>query len=82
MVREARGSMKKKKPCKCDEPPNGDVANSFVKLVLNMPTVEQYLQLKLEQRDWRGVADAAMDLREMEAQLKVYKEILDSNEHA
>ena len=26
-----------------------------------------YLQLKVEQRDWHGVADAAMDIREVEA---------------
>jgi hypothetical protein len=26
-----------------------------------------YLQLKIRQRDWHGVADAAMDIREMEA---------------
>jgi hypothetical protein len=33
--------------------------------------MEQYLKLKLAQRDWHGVADAAMDIREIEAQLKV-----------
>jgi hypothetical protein len=27
----------------------------------------EYLQLKIRQRDWHGVADAAMDLREMGA---------------
>jgi len=26
-----------------------------------------YLMLKIKQRDWHGVADAAMDIREMEA---------------
>lgn len=26
-----------------------------------------YLYMKLEQRDWHAVADAAMDLRELEA---------------
>ena len=26
-----------------------------------------YLMLKVRQRDWHGVADAAMDIREMEA---------------
>lgn len=31
----------------------------------------EYLLLKVEERDWHGVADAAMDLREMEAQLEV-----------
>lgn len=27
----------------------------------------QYLLLKVRQEDWHGVADAAMDIREMEA---------------
>ena len=29
-----------------------------------------YLMLKVKQRDWHGVADAAMDIREMEARMK------------
>ena len=33
--------------------------------------MEKYLLLKYAQRDWHGVADAAMDIREIEAQLKV-----------
>lgn len=28
----------------------------------------EYLHMKVEQQDWHGVADAAMDLRELEAQ--------------
>ena len=30
-----------------------------------------YLMLKVRQRDWHGVADAAMDIREMEAREKI-----------
>jgi hypothetical protein len=30
-----------------------------------------YLKLKVEQQDWHGVADAAMDIREIEAKLSV-----------
>ena len=30
----------------------------------------EYLQLMIARRDWHGVADAAMDLREMEAERK------------
>ena len=30
----------------------------------------RYLLLKVEQRDWHGVADAAMDIREIEAVIK------------
>lgn len=37
--------------------------------------MEQYLRLKLEQRDWHGVADAAMDIRELEAQKKLLLEL-------
>jgi len=29
-----------------------------------------YLQLMIARKDWHGVADAAMDLREMEAETK------------
>lgn len=28
----------------------------------------RYLQMKIEQRDWHGVADCAMDLRELEVE--------------
>ena len=30
-----------------------------------------YMQVKIEQEDWHGVADAAMDIREMEARKAV-----------
>ncbi len=33
--------------------------------------MEMYLALKTRERDWHGVADAAMDIREIEAQLKM-----------
>jgi len=32
-----------------------------------------YIHLKIEQADWHGVSDAANDIRELEAQLKLYK---------
>lgn len=32
-----------------------------------------YLLLKVKQRDWHGVADAANDIREMEARMKEKK---------
>lgn len=34
-----------------------------------------YLLLKVEEQDWHGVADAAMDIREIEAQLKLLKKL-------
>jgi hypothetical protein len=46
-----------------------------------IPTLEQlnerrqrmigYLKLKVEEEDWHGVADAAMDLREIEAKIEM-----------
>ncbi len=30
----------------------------------------QYLKMKVEERDWHAVADAAMDLRELEVEIK------------
>lgn len=29
----------------------------------------EYLELKLREKDWHGVADAAMDLRELEVEI-------------
>lgn len=37
--------------------------------------MEEYLKLKMRERDWHGVADAAMDIREIEAQLKLLREL-------
>jgi hypothetical protein len=34
-----------------------------------------YIKTKVEQEDWHGVADAAMDLREVEAKLEVLLEL-------
>ena len=41
--------------------------------VVGMSDIEvmiAYLLLKVKQKDWHGVADAAMDIREMEAREK------------
>lgn len=35
----------------------------------------EYLKLKLEQEDWHGVADAAMDIRELVAKLDLLDEL-------
>lgn len=35
----------------------------------------EYLKLKVEQEDWHGCADAAMDIREVEAKIAVLKEL-------
>lgn len=31
--------------------------------------METYLRLKTDERDWHGVADAAMDLRDLESEI-------------
>lgn len=34
-----------------------------------------YMRVKIDQGDWHAVADAAMDIRELEAKIKVYEEL-------
>lgn len=34
-----------------------------------------YMELKIHQRDWHGVADSAMDIRDLEAKIEVLREI-------
>lgn len=36
--------------------------------------MRQYLDIKAKEKDWHGVADCAMDLREMEVELKCMEE--------
>jgi len=35
-----------------------------------------YAQLKIKQRDWHGVADAMMDIRELEAKKQLLVELV------
>lgn len=35
----------------------------------------RYLLLKVDEEDWHGVADAAMDIREIEAQIYLLEEL-------
>lgn len=39
-------------------------------------TLVSYMRTKIDQADWHAVADAAMDIRELEAKIKVYESIL------
>ena len=41
--------------------------NKLTKVTTDKEIMLQYLLLKVRQEDWHGVADAAMDIREMEA---------------
>lgn len=36
-----------------------------------------YMRVKIDQGDWHAVADAAMDIRELEAKIKVYDELIE-----
>jgi len=40
----------------------------------DLEIMQAYLLLKVRQGDWHGVADAAMDIREMEARKAVEKQ--------
>jgi len=39
--------------------------------------MNDYLRLKVEQEDWHGVADAAMDIREIVAKITTLQSVLD-----
>ena len=39
-------------------------------------TMIQYLDLKVKESDWHGVADAAMDLRDIESEVKAFQSVL------
>lgn len=53
----------------------GSMNERKTKLRYNIAILETYLKTKLEIRDWHGVADAAMDIRELEAQLRLLEEL-------
>jgi hypothetical protein len=46
-----------------------DIFDDIEKLEKEASGMTDYLLLKVEQKDWHGVADAAMDIREIEAKL-------------
>jgi hypothetical protein len=36
----------------------------------------EYMQLKIQAEDWHAVADAAMDIREIESEMKALKDMV------
>lgn len=44
------------------------------KLKLNVERMKDYLRLRLDMEDWHGVQDAASDIRELVAQIKILEE--------
>ena len=49
-----------------------ELQNSLIKEKQGMV---EYLLLKVNKEDWHGVADAAMDIREIEAKLSVINDV-------
>lgn len=49
--------------------------NEIDLLTKQLEKMKSYLLLKYEISDWHGVADAAMDIREIEAKLSILKAI-------
>lgn len=47
----------------------------IAKLEVKRDRLHNYIEMKLEERDYHGVADAAIDLREIEAKVTILKEL-------
>lgn len=56
-----------------------DLLQEYNRLKKEKQGMTEYLRLKLEQEDWHGVADAAMDIRELVAKLELLEDIDESN---
>ena len=52
-----------------------DIKQTISSLEKQLERMKSYLLLKFEVADWHGVADAAMDIREIEAKLTILKNI-------
>jgi len=44
-------------------------------LLRQKKSMVEYLLLKVEQEDWHGIADAAMDIREIVAKISILEDI-------
>ncbi len=51
------------------------IEETQVSLSKQLERMKSYLLLKFEVADWHGVADAAMDIREIEANLSILKQL-------
>jgi hypothetical protein len=45
----------------------------ILQLKQQITSLVAYMRVKIDQADWHAVADAAMDIRELEAKIKVYE---------
>lgn len=51
------------------------IEQELQKLELKRKHLHDYIVMKLEERDYHAIADAAMDLRELESRVKVFNEV-------
>ena len=56
---------------------NEQLVRELSKLIKQKQGMVEYLELKLSQEDWHGVADAAMDIREIVSKSTAICEILE-----
>jgi hypothetical protein len=49
--------------------------HEIMNLRVDVEELINYIHLKIRQRDWHGVSDAANDIREIEAKISVLKAI-------
>lgn len=47
----------------------------IIQLKQQIDSLVVYMRVKIDQADWHAVADAAMDIRELEAKIKVFQEL-------
>ena len=52
----------------------------IIQLKQQVESLVVYMRVKIDQADWHAVADAAMDIRELEAKIKVFQELGVTNE--
>jgi hypothetical protein len=52
-----------------------DPAEHIAELTHRITTLILYAQVKLDSSDWHGLSDVANDLRELEAEIRVWKEL-------
>ncbi len=45
--------------------------DQLVTLACQKDKLVEYMKMKIDKEDWHGVADAAMDVRELEASMKI-----------
>lgn len=58
------------------QPMLGKIEDAMVRLEERRQKMLDYLNLKVSEQDFHGVADAAMDLRDIDSELLAWKQIL------